>query len=107
MRGGAYCARLARKLPATDVYALGLIAYEMLTKDSPFDAEATPIATVVKRRYEPARPLRQALPGVGLAWDAAVGRCLEADPARRFQRPADFVAALSARGPSHRSRRRP
>jgi serine/threonine protein kinase len=97
-RGGA--------TPATDVYALGLIAYEMLTKGSPFDAEATPIATVVKRRYQPARPLRNALPGVAPAWDAAVGRCLEADPTRRFQRPADLAAALSAPGPLPRGRRR-
>ena len=71
--------------PATDVYALGLIAYEMVSKARPFEPEGTPLATVVKRRYELARPLRQALPGVAPAWDAAVARCLEAEPARRFQ----------------------
>ena len=82
--------------PATDVYALGLIAYEMLTRDSPFDPEATPIATVVKRRYEPPRSLRQTLRDIEPAWDTAVARCLNADPARRFQRPAEFVAALTS-----------
>jgi hypothetical protein len=88
------------------VYALGLIAYEMLTKVSPFEAEATPIATVVKRRYEPPRPLRQALPDADPAWEEAIARALEAEPTRRFQRPADFVAALGrARAPRKPARR--
>jgi serine/threonine protein kinase len=84
--------------PATDVYALGLIAYELLAKQGPFEPEATPLATVVKRRYEPPRPLRKLVPDVAPAWEAAIARCLEVDPKRRLQRPADFVAALSASG---------
>jgi serine/threonine protein kinase len=91
--------------PATDVYALGLIAFEMLTKQRPFDPEATPLATVVKRRYEPPKQLRQVRPDADAAWDAAVARCLEADPPRRFQRPADFIAALGARAPRKSGRR--
>jgi hypothetical protein len=70
----------------------------MLTKASPFEAEATAIATVVKRRHERPRPLRQLLPDIDLAWAGAVERCLEADPARRFQRPDEFIAALGASG---------
>lgn len=92
--------------PATDVYALGLIAYEMLTKEGPFEPESTAIATVVKRRYEPPRPLRQALPDIEAAWDETLARCLEPDPTRRFQRPAAVVAALGrgrgARKPARR-----
>jgi serine/threonine-protein kinase len=80
--------------PATDVYALGLIAYEMLTKQLPFEPEATPVATVLKRRHQRPRPLRDVLPGVEPAWEAAIARCLEPEPTRRFQRPADFIAAL-------------
>jgi len=87
-------------MPATDVYALGLIAYEMISKSRPFEPEATAIATVVKRRYEPPRPLRQALPDVAPAWEEAIARCLDADPARRFQRPDDFIAALAAPRPA-------
>jgi serine/threonine protein kinase len=91
--------------PATDVYALGLIAFEMLTRRSPFDPEATPLATVVKRRYEPPKPLRQLRKDVDAAWEAAIGRCLEADPTRRFQRPADVIAALEGRPPRKAGRR--
>jgi hypothetical protein len=77
----------------------------MLTKGSPFDPEATPIATVVKRRYQPPRSLRETLPDIEPAWEAAVGRCLKTDPARRFQRPADFVHTLGA--PAQRPGRKP
>jgi len=91
--------------PATDVYAFGLIAFEMLTGQRPFDPEATPLATVVKRRYEPPKPLRQVKKDIEPAWDAAVARCLEADPARRFQRPAEVIAALDARSPRKSGRR--
>jgi serine/threonine protein kinase len=91
--------------PATDVYALGLIAFEMLTKQRPFDPEATPLATVVKRRYEPPKTLRQVRKDVDGAWDAAIGRCLDADPTRRFQRPADVIAALEGRAPRKAGRR--
>jgi serine/threonine protein kinase len=81
--------------PASDVYALGLITYELLAKRRPFDAEATPIATILKRNREPPRPLRVLLPNVDPKWDAALMRCLDRDPAARFQRPADFLTALT------------
>jgi serine/threonine protein kinase len=80
--------------PAIDVYALGIIAYEMLTKQRPFDASATPIETLLKRRRERPRPLSAAAPGVAAAWEPAIMRCLERDPARRYQRPMDFIQAL-------------
>jgi len=82
--------------PAADIYALGIIAYEMLAKHPPFEPGGTPIATVLKRRHESPRPLRQLVPGVDPVWEAAILRCLEREPERRFQRPADFIAALVA-----------
>jgi len=81
-------------LPASDIYALGLILYEMLTKRLPFDAEATPLATLLKRRREPPRALRALLPEVDPVWEATILRCLERDPERRFPRAADVGAAL-------------
>lgn len=81
--------------PSSDVYALALITYELLAKRRPFDAEATPIATILKRNREPPRPLRVLLPNVDPKWDAALLKALQKDPAARFQRPADFIAALT------------
>jgi eukaryotic-like serine/threonine-protein kinase len=86
--------------PATDVYALGIIAYEMLTKRRPFDNEASPIATVLKRRHEAPRPLRQLLPDIDPKWETAIVlRALAREPERRFQRPVDFIAALTSNVP--------
>jgi serine/threonine protein kinase len=87
-------ADLGPALPASDIYAFGLILYEMLTRRRPFDAADTPLGTVLKRRREPPRPLREVLPGADRVWEATISRCLERDPARRFARAADVVAAL-------------
>jgi serine/threonine protein kinase len=85
--------------PAVDIYALGLIIYEMLTKRRPFDSEPTPMANILKRRNEPPRSLRALLPDVDATWDATIERCLQRDPARRFAQAADIVAALDGRIP--------
>jgi serine/threonine protein kinase len=82
---------------AVDIYALGLIAYEMLTKRRPFDSEPTPMANILKRRNEPPRSLRALLPDVDPVWDATIARCLQRDPARRFPRAVDVVDALEGR----------
>jgi serine/threonine protein kinase len=92
-------ADLGPSTPATDIYALGLIAYEMLTLRRPFDSGETPLATVLRRRHEPPRPLGELLPGVDRIWEAAVLRCLERLPERRFQRAPELVDALRGKLP--------
>jgi mannitol-1-phosphate/altronate dehydrogenase len=66
----------------------------MLTKRRPFAAGATPIETMLLRRRAQPQPLRAVLPGADAVWDAAIARCLERDPDRRFQRAADFITAI-------------
>jgi serine/threonine protein kinase len=80
--------------PATDIYALGLIAYEMLSKRRPFDTAGTPLATVLVRRRSPPRPLREHVPELDDVWDAVIRRCLARMPEERFQRAGDVIAAL-------------
>jgi eukaryotic-like serine/threonine-protein kinase len=80
--------------PATDVYALGLILYEMLSKRRPFETAGTALATVLLRRREPPRPVNEVVPDVPAAWEAAIHRCLERDPARRFASAGQVIAAL-------------
>ena len=74
----------------------------MLSKRRPFETAGTALATVLVRRREPPRPLHEVVPGVPAAWEAAIHRCLERDPARRFASAGEVIAAIedeSARGP--------
>jgi serine/threonine-protein kinase len=86
--------------PATDVYALGLILYEMLTKRQPFATAGTPLATVLRRRHDPPDPLRQHLPDVDPVWERVINRCLEREPQNRYQSAGEVAAALEGRLPS-------
>jgi len=83
--------------PATDVYAFGLVLYEMLSGTSPFAPAATPLATVLRRRRDAPRPLADAVPGIDPRWAEAVLRCLAREPARRFARAGDAIAAVTGK----------
>ncbi len=88
-------ARGERVGPPSDVFALGLILYEMLTgRRPPGDASPVPLAMRDNGASCP-RP-SQFVPEVPRAIDALVMRALERDPARRFPTAAALRAALDA-----------
>ncbi|MFA5908629.1 MAG: serine/threonine-protein kinase [Vicinamibacterales bacterium] len=78
---------------ATDIYALGVIAYEMLTGARPFDAGNR--VTLINQMLT-VRPVSPAVHRVGLSEtiDRAVMRALDKNPADRWASVTDFVGAL-------------
>jgi serine/threonine protein kinase len=67
---------------AVDVYAFGLILYEMIAKVRPFPTEDL-IPAAIRRSVDDAPRLRAAAPWAPREWDEAIARALSRDPAVR------------------------
>jgi serine/threonine-protein kinase len=80
----------------TDVYALGLIAYELATGRYPFDG-VTPSRLSEQHRAERPAPPSELSPSVPRAVSDAIMRALEKQPSRRFADASELGAALSPR----------
>ncbi|MBN1657744.1 MAG: serine/threonine protein kinase [Anaerolineae bacterium] len=84
----------------TDIYALGIVLYEMLVGWVPFSS-TTPVATLYKQVNDPPPPLRQANVSVPDWLDKVVAKALAKTPNARFQSGAEMAAALrQQRAPS-------
>ena len=69
--------------PATDIYALGAILYELLTGRSPFKAASLPETLAQIKESDPIPPSRFQ-PGLPRAIETICLKCLEKSPARRY-----------------------
>jgi serine/threonine protein kinase len=84
--------------PATDIYALGIVLFEMLTNEMPFKGSSTTVMALKRIKEKPISP-RTILPDLDPRWEAVVMRCLERVPARRYQTAADVETALIGDAP--------
>jgi len=78
----------------SDIYSLGLVLYEMFTGRPAFQAD-TPLAVAMKHIDEAPPSPRLLEPDLPARIDRAILRCLEKNPARRFQSVDDLESALS------------
>ena len=92
--------------PATDVYAFGVVLYELVTGVQPFLADSA-VRTAIKRLQEPPPSPRVHVPDLDPRWETTILRCLARDPADRFSTALDVVASLEAEGVEEAAVKRP
>jgi serine/threonine-protein kinase len=81
--------------PATDVYSLGVVLWELLAGDVPFAGENF-VAVALRHVNEPPPSLHDVRPDVSPRLAATVDRALAKDPARRFPSMAALAKELRA-----------
>jgi len=80
----------------SDLYSLGIVAYQMLSGELPFNAP-TVAGILMKHITEPAQLLHEKYPDVPEDLSLAVARCLEKDPANRWPSADALRRALESR----------
>lgn len=77
----------------SDIYALGIMLFEMLSGKLPFQA-STPLETALMRVQQPVPSLHDLAPDIPQAFDLLINKALERDPARRYQHAAEISASF-------------
>ena len=79
--------------PRSDLYAIGIMLYELLTGTVPFEGDSV-VAIALRHLSEPPRPPSSFVPSISPSLDAIVMRALEKSPERRFADADEFLTAL-------------
>lgn len=76
-----------------DIYSVGIMMYEMLTKTLPFEAESV-VSVAMKQITDTAKPLREINPSIPEALADIVERAMAKSPAARYPTAADMLADI-------------
>jgi len=79
----------------SDIYSLGVILFEMVTGQVPFEGE-TPFSVAIKHRNEPPQDPRELNSQVSAAMSQIILKCLEKSKERRFQTAEELRDRLDA-----------
>src|ERR1019366_2868197 len=82
----------------TDIWALGVVLFELLAGGFPFHGEDVPHLFASILTTAPSRPSATA-PGIPVELEAAILRCLEKDASRRFQNVPELTEKIAPFGP--------
>ena len=77
----------------SDIYSLGIVLYQMLTGNPPFDGPSS-ASILAKQLTQTPAPVRRERPDVSEDLALVLSRMLEKDPAKRFQTAAEVSRAL-------------
>jgi serine/threonine protein kinase len=80
--------------PATDLYSLGVVAWELLTGQVPFDETDTPVAVLYRHVHEPIPSVRTVAPEVDQGVAEWLEKMLAKRPEDRFQSADEAWVAL-------------
>jgi eukaryotic-like serine/threonine-protein kinase len=83
--------------PAADVYALGIVMYEMLTGHLPFDG-LSPVVVAMQHIQDAPTPPSQFNPNIPPALEEVILRCLEKVPEMRYRDGSQLARALESLG---------